>query len=96
MLETLLVKTEYPVHLEKNFYISELHMGGSDLDFKLMDHTDHAGPYKTLETAKKMYKRLISNNKMFNNWDFMIRGPEHQKSGYKSIWYAPEDRPESQ
>jgi len=42
-----------------------------------------------------MYKRLISNNKMFNNWDFMIRGPEHQKSGYKSIWYAPEERPES-
>jgi len=98
MLETLLVKSEYPVHLEKNYYISELHMGDADLDFKLMDHTDYAGPYKTLEEAQKMYKRLITNNKMFQHWNFTIRGPVHETervSGdgtYESIWYSNNER----
>ena len=33
------------------YYISELHMGGPTLDYKLMDSTDCWGPYKSLSKA---------------------------------------------
>ena len=45
------------------YYISELHMGGPTLDYKLMDSTDCWGPYKSLSKARKMFKENSSSSK---------------------------------
>ena len=73
----------------KNYYISELHMGGATLDFKLIDSTDTFGPYKSLRTARKMFVEKVCNDPNLNHWDFMIRGPRRtNRYGARSEWYT--------
>ena len=60
------------------YHISELHMGGVDCDYKLMDSTDCWGPYKSLSKARKMFKEKVCKDSNLNHWDFMIRGPLHK------------------
>ena len=70
------------------YYISELHMGGPTLDYKLMDSTDTWGPYKSLSKARKMFKEKVYKNKNLNHWDFMIRGPYRtNRLCHKTEWY---------
>ena len=39
------------------YYISELHMGGPTLDYKLMDSTDTWGPINHFQKQEKCLKR---------------------------------------
>ena len=52
------------------YYISELHMGGPTLDYKLMDSTDCWGPYKSLSKARKMFKEKVYKNKNLKSEGF--------------------------
>ena len=70
------------------YYISELHMGGVDCDYKLMDSTDCWGPFKSLSKARKMFKEKVYKDKNLNHWDYMIRGPRrHNGHGHLTEWY---------
>ena len=89
-------KYENTPHLEKDFFITEQYMGDVPGDgYELISSTDYAGPYKTLEKAKKMFVKLVKKDKFLNDYDFMIRGPLHtieRRPNYthKTIWYNPE------
>ena len=77
----MLKKSKYEdmPHLEKDYYITEMHMGVIPGDgYELISTTDYAGPYKTLEKARKMFKKLVCKDKFLNHWDFIIRGPLHK------------------
>ena len=70
------------------YYISELHMGGVDCDYKLMASTDCWGPFKSLSKARKMFKEKVYKDKNLNHWDYMIRGPRrHNGHGHLTEWY---------
>ena len=52
----MLKKSKYEdmPHLEKDYYITEMHMGDIPGDgYELISTTDYAGPYKTLKKQKK-------------------------------------------
>ena len=82
-------KYEDTPHLEKDYYITELHMGDIPGDgYELISTTDYAGPYKTLKKAREMFKKLICKDKFLNHWDFMIRGPRRYNAhGHLTEWY---------
>ena len=88
-------KYEDTPHLEKDFYITEQYMGDVPGDgYELISSTDYAGPYKTLEKAKKMFVKLVKKDKFLNEYDFIIRGPLHTAYSipnytHKSTWYNP-------
>ena len=75
-----------PFLCKSGFYITELHMGDEELE----STSDLAGPFKTLERAREVFKIKVSKDEFLNEWDFSIRGPE-DKTG--SIWYAGKERP---
>ena len=77
----MLKKSKYEdmPHLEKDYYITEMHMGDISGDgYELISTTDYAGPYKTLKKAREMFKKLVCKDKFLNHWDFIIRGPLHK------------------
>ena len=80
-----------PYLCKSGYYVTELHMGMVPGDgYELISTTDLAGPYKTLERAREVFKIKVINDEFLNEWDFSIRGPE-DKTG--SIWYAGKERP---
>ena len=52
---------------------------------------DLAGPFKTLERAREVFKEKVINDEFLNEWNFSIRGPADRTG---SIWYAGKARPE--
>ena len=89
-------KTKYkgspnPYFCKSGYYVTELNMGYVPGDgYELISTTDLAGPFKTLERAREVFKIKVSKDEFLNEWDFSIRGPE-DKTG--SIWYAGKERP---
>ena len=80
-----------PYLCKSGYYVTEMYMGMVPGDgYKLISTTDLAGPYKTLERAREVFKEKVINDEFLNEWDFSIRGPE-DKTG--SIWYAGKERP---
>ena len=66
----ILKKSKYEdmPHLEKDYYITEMHMGDIPGDgYELISTTDYAGPYKTLEKARKMFKKLVCKDKFLKS-----------------------------
>ena len=89
-------KTKYkaspnPYLCKSGFYITELYMGMIPGDgYKLISTTDLAGPFKTLQRAREVFKSKVIEDEFLNNWDFDIRGPADITG---SIWYAGKERP---
>ena len=80
-----------PYLCKSGFYITELNMGFMPNDgYKLISTTDLAGPFKTLQRAREVFKIKVMKDPCLNDHDFDIRGPE-DKTG--SIWYAGKERP---
>ena len=80
-----------PYLCKSGFYITELNMGYVEGDgYELMSTTDLAGPFKTLERAREVFKSKVIEDPLLNNWDFDIRGPADSTG---SIWYAGRERP---
>ena len=80
-----------PYLCKSGFYITELNMGYVPGDgYELISTTDLAGPFKTLQRAREVFKIKVIKDEFLNEWDFSIRGPE-DKTG--SIWYAGKERP---
>ena len=83
--------TPNPYLCKSGYYVTELNMGTMPEEgYKLISTTDLAGPFKTLERARKVFKEKVIKDPFLNEWDFQIRGPE-DKTG--SIWYAGKERP---
>ena len=80
-----------PYLCKSGYYVTELNMGYVPGDgYELISTTDLAGPFKSLERARKVFKEKVIKDEFLNEWDFSIRGPE-DKTG--SIWYAGKERP---
>ena len=80
-----------PYLCKSGFYIAELNMGIMPGDsYKLISTDDIAGPFKTLERAREVFKSKVIEDPLLNNWDFDIRGPADSTG---SIWYAGRERP---
>jgi len=84
-------KTKYkqspnPFLCKSGFYITELHMGDEELE----STSDLAGPFKTLERAREVFKSKVTNDQFLSDYNFEIRGP---KDITGSIWYAGKERP---
>ena len=80
-----------PYLCKSGYYVTELNMGMVPGDgYELISTTDLAGPFKTLQRAREVFKIKVSKDEFLNEWDFSIRGPE-DKTG--SIWYAGKERP---
>jgi len=75
-----------PFLCKSGFYITELHMGDEELE----STSDLAGPFKTLERAREVFKSKVTNDQFLSDYNFEIRGP---KDITGSIWYAGKDRP---
>ena len=76
---------------KKHFYVSELHMGLDGLE----SVSDYKGPYNTLKSAQKSFKKNVMKDKFLNHWDFGIRGPKHNPKSIvphipttETIWYG--------
>ena len=88
-----------PYLCKKGYYVTEMYMGMIPGDgYKLISTSDMRGPFKTLERAREIFKRVITNDKNLNDWDFAIRGPEHKVEdvsgthNYETIWYPFKER----
>ena len=80
-----------PYLCKSGFYITELNMGMMPNDgYKLISTDDLAGPFKTLERAREVFKSKVIEDPLLNDWDFDIRGPADSTG---SIWYAGRERP---
>jgi len=80
-----------PYLCKSGFYITELNMGMMPEDgYKLISTTDLAGPFKTLQRAREVFKSKVIEDEFLNDWDFDIRGP---KDITGSIWYSGRERP---
>ena len=89
--ETRYKGTPNPFLCKSGFYVTELNMGYVEGDgYELISTTDLAGPFKTLQRAREVFKIKVIKDEFLNEWDFSIRGPE-DKTG--SIWYAGKERP---
>ena len=89
--ETRHKQSPNPYLCKSGFYITELNMGFLPNDgYKLLSTTDLAGPFKTLERAREVFKSKVTNDPYLSDYNFEIRGP---KDITGSIWYAGKDRP---
>ena len=80
-----------PYLCKSGYYVTELNMGTMPEEgYKLISTTDLAGPFKTLERARKVFKEKVIKDPFLNEWDFDIRGPADSTG---SIWYAGRERP---
>ena len=78
----------------KQFYITELHMGGDGLE----STTDYGGPF-TLSKCRRVLERMFKNpGAMVNPYSFSIRGPVREVESvcgthnYKSPWYSNKEK----
>jgi|TARA_B100001971_G_C17946761_1_gene410505 hypothetical protein len=79
-----------PYLCKSGFYITELNMGMMPEDgYKLISTSDLAGPFKTLQRARQVFKDKVINDPYLNDYEFDIRGP---KDITGSIWYAGKER----
>tara|TARA_R100001015_G_C4605328_1_gene160342 strand:- start:992 stop:1300 length:309 start_codon:yes stop_codon:yes gene_type:complete len=82
-----------PFAIKKGFYITEMNMGMVPGDgYELISTSDIAGPFKTLDRARAVFKKIVCGNKWRNHWDFGICGPEHRPNGYPTSWYPLQER----
>ena len=80
-----------PFLCKSGFYITELHMDDVPGDgYELTSTTDVAGPFKTLQRAREVFKSQITNDGFLNDHEYDIRGPADSTG---SIWYAGRERP---
>ena len=83
--------TPNPYLCKSGYYVTELNMGTMPEEgYKLISTTDLAGPFKTLERARKVFKEKVIKDPFLIEWDFDIRGPADSTG---SIWYAGRERP---
>jgi|TARA_B100001741_G_C16120262_1_gene399644 hypothetical protein len=82
-----------PFTIKKGYYITELNMGDIPGDgYELISTSDIAGPFKTLDRAREIFKKIVCGDKFRNHWDFGIVGPEHRPNGYPTPWYSFKER----
>ena len=82
-----------PFAIKKGFYITELNMGHLPGDgYELISTSELAGPFKTLDRAREIFKKIVCENKWRNHWDFDICGPAHRPNGYETPWYGFKER----
>lgn len=82
-----------PFTIKKGFYITELNMGYLPGDgYELISTSDVAGPFKSLDRAREIFKKIINGNKFRNEFDFGIVGPSHRPNGYETPWYNVRER----
>ena len=78
-----------PFAIKKGFYITELNMGMVPGDgYELISTSEIAGPFKTLDRAREVFKKIICGDENRNHWDFDICGPTHRPNGYPTPWYG--------
>ena len=83
--------TPNPFLCKTGFYITELNMGFLPGDgYKLISTTDLAGPFKTLQRAREVFKIKVIKDPCLNDYEFDIRGPADTTG---SIWYSGRERP---
>ena len=83
--------TPNPFLCKSGFYVTELNMGYVEGDgYELISTTDLAGPFKTLQRARQVFKDKVINDPYLNDYEFDIRGPADITG---SIWYAGKERP---
>ena len=85
-----------PYLCKSGFYITEMNMGNVPGDgYKLISTEDIAGPFKNLQRAQQVYRRILHGNIQPH---FGIRGPEHTDpsrfggSHIASIWYPTQNK----
>ena len=89
-------KTKYkgspnPYFCKSGYYVTELNMGMMPNDgYKLISTTDLAGPFKSLERAREVFKEKVINDPYLNDYEFDIRGPADTTG---SIWYSGREKP---
>ncbi len=82
-----------PYMIKKGFYITELNMGYLPGDgYELISTSDVAGPFKSLDRAREIFKKIVNEVEFRNEWDFGIIGPNHKPSGYSTPWYSVKER----
>ena len=82
-----------PFAIKKGFYITEMNMGHLPGDgYELISTSELAGPFKTLDRARAVFRKIVCENKWRNHWDFDICGPEHRPHGYPTPWYGFKER----
>ena len=76
-----------PFMIKKGFYISYLNMGIDGLE----SDSDIAGPFKTLERARAIFKQIVTEDAYRNKaqivHNYAIKGPTHNPNGYETPWY---------
>ena len=84
--------SQNPWMIKKGFYITELNMGFVPGDgYELISDSDIAGPFKTLERARAIFKKIVTDDAYRNKaqivQDYAIKGPTHSPDGYETPWY---------
>ena len=80
-----------PYFCKSGYYVTELNMGMMPNDgYKLISTTDLAGPFKSLERAREVFKEKVINDPYLNDYEFDIRGPADTTG---SIWYSGRENP---
>jgi hypothetical protein len=76
-------KSVNPFTIKKGFYISELHFGYDGLE----SDSDLAGPFKTLDRARAVFKKIVNESNLRSDYNHSIKGPTHSPNGYETPWY---------
>jgi len=80
-----------PYLCKSGYYVTEMIFGDVDLEYKLESTTDLKGPFKTVERARQVYKKMFPKQD-HSNWNVGIRGPYHKRDRYKTIWYPTQEK----
>ena len=87
--EEVYLELHYKYPTKYGFFICYLNYGGSNLDHKLGSYDDIYGPFGTLATAQKHFKKYITNRSVVKKYLYSIRGTEYKTDrGFNTIWYA--------
>jgi len=87
--EEVYLELHYKYPTKYGFFICYLNYGGSNLDHKLASYDDTYGPFGTLATAQKHFKKYITNRSIDEKHLYSIRGTEYKTDrGFNTIWYA--------
>ena len=77
-----------PFTIKKGFYISEWNMGIDGLE----SDSDIAGPFKTLERARAVFKKIVTEDDYRNKaqivHNYAIKGPTHTPKN-ASMFHSP-------
>ena len=96
VVEMIKTETKYkaspnPYLCKSGYYVTEMYMGIIPGDgYKLISTTDLAGPFKSLERAREVFKEKVINDPYLNDYEFDIRGPADTTG---SIWYSGREKP---